>query len=912
MAEFSKLRESVIFRYNVNEDGIPISVKIENEQKQVSPLNNTVQLEQIPDPELDIVVLKNGVRMPQVDNEDEITDNTYYVDYSKGLIKFTKANAGKTTIINYYGKGVELISASRVYDEKSLSNNDVVKTLQEIIDIGKEYIEILGNVIATKKELEEMINISTDLKNKLDSLNQEAIQNNKNLKDTNTVATKTNEVLKQTISEAQDDINTINATGNKSLIIGASQFINNEYTWNHNMNSENLTVNIIDVPTKEPLNPDYKIVDKNNILIRNSAEHPNVKVILSASYYQGNSLFGTNVEEFADDSVGINEKSVRLKDDNGTYQNPVTNSDSVFMADGKTKLTKKVDDISAQLEHNTNKLEGLNNSTELLKIYNAYNNFQNIHPKVLYFESAWNGYKFWMAYTPYPGGNTAYENPSIAVSNDGYNWSVPSGLVNPIVEFSGDKLIYNSDTHLVYRADLNRLEVWWRLANETEKTHTIKRKISTNGITWSDEETLFTGGMSGEDNLSPAILHENSKYKMFTVTNGSVKNILYRESTDGVVWSSPTILNIPYNGVTPWHLDVINDGGKYIFILQGWENGLGNNKSCLYCFESIDLNNFTEVKKILSPSNVMNKFDSEGIYRSSLVKVNDLYYLYYSGVGTKNSGTNRGISLMRGYTPYTLKGISFSFADMFTKFNDWLVFNSEYANLEIEFLKLLNRGVGSVGLKARGDNSILQVVKDTDKTTLGKLEIKHLYLEKDPDGTMVQEGGLKYVSTERDGKAIQFYDGSNFHTLSEKYLLDLCYVQKGASSSLTLSDGVVNSVPFTSRIKDFPQKWTNNNTFTARNEGWYNIDISFQIQDVATQNNIKVFANINDNGITEATTLYEVQGTSGIITISTKYFIFLNKNDTFKIGIISTGTNSPVVRSTRGYLKIDKQYNTIL
>lgn len=376
MAEFSKLRESVIFRYNVNEDGIPVSVKIENEQKQVSPLNNTVQLEQIPDPELDVVVLKNGVRMPQVDNEDEITDNTYYVNYSKGLIKFTKANAGKTTIINYYGKGVELISASRVYDEKSSSNNDVVKTLQEIIDIGKEYIEILGNVIATKKELEEMINVSTDLKNKLDNLNQEAVQNNKNLISSNATATNTNKVLKQTILEAQDDINTINATGNKSLVIGSSSFVNNEYTWTHNMNNDNLIVNFVDSVTNEPLMPDYKIVDKNNILIRNSVEHPNVKVILSASYYQGNSLFGTNVEEFADDSVGVNEKSVRLKDDNGTYQNPVTNSDSVFMADGKTKLTKKVDDISTQLEHNAKEIKSLKGN-KLEKIDFDYNKILN-------------------------------------------------------------------------------------------------------------------------------------------------------------------------------------------------------------------------------------------------------------------------------------------------------------------------------------------------------------------------------------------------------------------------------------------------------------------------------------------------------------------------------------------------------
>lgn len=64
-----------------------------------------------------------------------------------------------------------------------------------------------------------------------------------------------------------------------------------------------------------------------------------------------------------------------------------------------------------------------------------------------------------MAYTPYPSGSTQHENPCIATSNDLRKWVVPVGLTNPLA-FAPENG-YNSDTHLVYRPDLDRLEVWW-------------------------------------------------------------------------------------------------------------------------------------------------------------------------------------------------------------------------------------------------------------------------------------------------------------------------------------------------------------------------------------------------------------------------------------------------------------------
>jgi hypothetical protein len=59
---------------------------------------------------------------------------------------------------------------------------------------------------------------------------------------------------------------------------------------------------------------------------------------------------------------------------------------------------------------------------------------QVVEPTVLHFPNRWQGYSYWMAISPYPNipGQAGFENPSILVSQDGQNWSVPSGLTNPI------------------------------------------------------------------------------------------------------------------------------------------------------------------------------------------------------------------------------------------------------------------------------------------------------------------------------------------------------------------------------------------------------------------------------------------------------------------------------------------------
>ncbi len=76
-----------------------------------------------------------------------------------------------------------------------------------------------------------------------------------------------------------------------------------------------------------------------------------------------------------------------------------------------------------------------------------------------------------MGFTPYPNTNDQYENPSIVASNDGVNWVVPTGLVNPIGVQDPDLHLLDpglhlADTELVYNKATNKLRCYWVQSGE--------------------------------------------------------------------------------------------------------------------------------------------------------------------------------------------------------------------------------------------------------------------------------------------------------------------------------------------------------------------------------------------------------------------------------------------------------------
>lgn len=94
--------------------------------------------------------------------------NEIYVDYSMGIVQFNPAHEGKTFSFTYYGKGLVLIPASRVYAMVQ-RNPDVVVTLQDYIDELKQYTNNLNiklievnNTINNALQAIHNANIATD------------------------------------------------------------------------------------------------------------------------------------------------------------------------------------------------------------------------------------------------------------------------------------------------------------------------------------------------------------------------------------------------------------------------------------------------------------------------------------------------------------------------------------------------------------------------------------------------------------------------------------------------------------------------------------------------------------------------------------------------------------------------------
>lgn len=181
------------------------------------------------------------------------------------------------------------------------------------------------------------------------------------------------------------------------------------------------------------------------------------------------------------------------------------------------------------------------------------------HPDVVYVPAGWNGYSYWMAATPYPGGSR--ENPSICASTDGTTWVVPEGLTNPIVPEPAEG--YNSDTDLELGPD-NKLYCFYRLYSATPDGFYVKS--SSDGVEWSAATQIMTNVAS---KLSPAIIYTPAGIWMMWYLDTVGKMYHATSSAPDSGWTTPQQCSFvaPHGtmptGYIPWHLDVRKRNGIY-------------------------------------------------------------------------------------------------------------------------------------------------------------------------------------------------------------------------------------------------------------------------------------------------------------------------------------------------------------
>lgn len=353
-------------------------------------------------------------------------------------------------------------------------------------------------------------------------------------------------------------------------------------------------------------------------------EHSTYKYILNISYYGGSRAIvnKNDVLKYLKYMVDIDEVV--------DYHNAIEKTKSELEAN----VVWLNDTVSVLMSADYNITFA--NSPSPISLESYVGNNQVMHPKVLYFANGFGGHKYWMAYTPYPMSIDAYENPCIAWSDDGYAWINIVG--NPLDDPNG--VGYNSDTHLVYNPTTEKLECWYRYVSNTSPVQEIiKRKISSDGVTWGDAETILTDSTGGANKLlSPSVITDGTTYQMWVVDGGLSKINYYTASASAITtWTLVRSITLTYSDGTvsnysPWHLDVIiTSDNKYLMCVMC---RVTNGRWSLFLTTSTDNTNYDTPYPVILPSSRWDKF----MYRSSIVQIDNVNRIYYSACGSDLEG----------------------------------------------------------------------------------------------------------------------------------------------------------------------------------------------------------------------------------------------------------------------------------
>ena len=220
-----------------------------------------------------------------------------------------------------------------------------------------------------------------------------------------------------------------------------------------------------------------------------------------------------------------------------------------------------------------------------------------VHPSVVYVPEGWGGWKYWMAYTPYPVINSDYENPCLAVSNDGENWTTPAGLSNPLAGKPTNG--YNADTHLVMAPDYSKLYMIYReRVTGASAGNRVKLMESADGRKWTDPVTILTGTYAAQDYASPSFWFDPTLSKWVMISHNLDGGATYpMQITQSLTadlyggWAAPQAITIanPTGGRTFWHsaFNRLPDG-RVIGLIQDIVNGGAGAAGQLFAAESLD------------------------------------------------------------------------------------------------------------------------------------------------------------------------------------------------------------------------------------------------------------------------------------------------------------------------------------
>ena len=149
---------SLIMQWNRDENGNPMSWHIPLEVQQISPTHGVIQLVQVPDQHQRVkIVTEENIKLTEVFNIEDIVLDSFYVDYGVGIVRFHESQRGKLVKVDYYGRGVILISDSRIFHR---DGENVADTWGNILDRSKDALDLIesaGGLVGAMKEIDKKI-----------------------------------------------------------------------------------------------------------------------------------------------------------------------------------------------------------------------------------------------------------------------------------------------------------------------------------------------------------------------------------------------------------------------------------------------------------------------------------------------------------------------------------------------------------------------------------------------------------------------------------------------------------------------------------------------------------------------------------------------------------------------------------
>ncbi len=265
-----------------------------------------------------------------------------------------------------------------------------------------------------------------------------------------------------------------------------------------------------------------------------------------------------------------------------------------------------------------------------LKVGHELGHVQHVHPDVVHIPGGFQGYPYWMVFTPYPFANDRWENPVVRVSQDGYRWERFPELADPVVPPPSDAHYHHADTELVYAEGVLYLVYMTARKGTGETVFSVIQ--TTTGSQWSHPQAF----QSGRFEACPSLVVEGRQWKMWMVTldptaqeEGS--KIYVRSGADLFHLDRPETCSLDIPGHVPWHVDVQPTGSGYEMLVAAFPEGSDNSRTRLFLLHSGDGRSFVlnPRRPLLKPS--IWRWDNRMIYRSCFLKAPDgQYRIWYS------------------------------------------------------------------------------------------------------------------------------------------------------------------------------------------------------------------------------------------------------------------------------------------